>query len=91
MALINARVVRRSLALTGRAQSCTYSECCSILMWVRAVGCYLSRGFGYPLGQPINWRPQPGEGPPPWLLQRGAFTMHVSAYSSTGKTGRARY
>ena len=62
MAPINARVVRRSLALQGLAQSCSYGECCTLAMWLRALGVYLSRGFGYPLGQPINWKPKSGEG-----------------------------
>ena len=49
MAPINARVVRRSLALKGGAEAAaatSYSECCSAGMWARALCVWMSRGFG---------------------------------------------
>eukprot|EP00747_Dinoflagellata_sp_TGD_P194313 gnl/TRDRNA2_/TRDRNA2_61591_c1_seq1.p1 gnl/TRDRNA2_/TRDRNA2_61591_c1~~gnl/TRDRNA2_/TRDRNA2_61591_c1_seq1.p1 ORF type:complete len:258 (-),score=35.37 gnl/TRDRNA2_/TRDRNA2_61591_c1_seq1:218-964(-) len=79
MAPINASIVRRSLALRGLTKSCSYRECCSLNMWLRAAAKWSSRGFGYCVGQPINFNPKPGEGPPPWLLDAGAFTLYVTA------------
>jgi short subunit dehydrogenase-like uncharacterized protein len=137
MAPINARVVRRSLALKGGADGAaaiSYSECCSVGMWARALCVWMSRGFGYDtpthtnththththtnthtldsisryaelftvrhvwhilvhgvltlltprdsryfVGQPINFKPQSGEGPPPWLLKCGTFRINVTA------------
>lgn len=81
MAPINGPIVRRSLALRGLAQSCSYSEVISIGAWLRVGGYVLSRGAGYFVGQPINFRPEPGEGPPPWLVKGGAFSMEVTATS----------
>ena len=34
-------------------------------------------GFGYFRGEPINFEPKSGEGPPAWLLKEGAFNMQV--------------
>ena len=79
MAPVNARVVRRSLALQGVAVETSYSECCTLSMWGRALCVWASRGFGYFVGDPINFKPKSGEGPPDWLLQCGAFTVHITA------------
>ena len=46
MGPINARVVRRSLALRGLAQQVSYSECSSVGLWLRLGWVYASRGFG---------------------------------------------
>ncbi|MDB2668815.1 saccharopine dehydrogenase NADP-binding domain-containing protein [Alphaproteobacteria bacterium] len=84
MAPINARIVRRSLALRGEHQTTSYGECASLGMWLRLVGTWASRGFGYFVGQPINFKPASGEGPPPWLLRDGGFEVHVTAVSEAG-------
>ncbi len=89
MAAINAPVVRRSLALSGIDEQVTYRECCSPGMWSRISWLYTSRGLGYPLGEPINFNPKSGEGPPPWLLKQGAFSVEVTAEDSEGRRGKA--
>ena len=38
------------------------SECCTLAMWLRAIGVYISRGFGYPLGQVRPRRPHGAQG-----------------------------
>ncbi len=78
MAPINARIVRRSLALDGHLP-CTYEEGISLAAWLKAGWLYASRGFGYFVGDPISFRPQPGEGPPPWLQRAGSFRVRVHA------------
>ena len=78
MAPINARVVRRSLALDGRLP-CTYEEGISGAAWLKAGWLYLSRGFGYFVGDPIPLRPESGEGPPRWLQRAGSFCVRVHA------------
>tara|TARA_B110000908_G_C10030352_1_gene347120 strand:- start:297 stop:662 length:366 start_codon:yes stop_codon:yes gene_type:complete len=40
---------------------------------------WLSRGFGYFLGEPIKFKPISGEGPPSWLLRDGGFEVEVTA------------
>ena len=89
MAPINARVVRRSLALQGVAATTSYTECCSAAMWGRAVCVWLSRGFGYFVGDPINFKPKSGEGPPSWLLECGTFCVNVTATDETGSVATA--
>jgi len=89
MAPINARVVRRSLVLRNEHQRISYSECAAIGMWLRVTGMWASRGFGYFLGEPINFKPTSGEGPPSWLLRDGGFEIEVTAKAST-KTVRTR-
>ena len=42
MAPINARVVRRSLALRGMQQRVAYSECSSVGLWLRMLWVYAS-------------------------------------------------
>jgi len=42
MAPINARVVRRSLALRGLQQRISYSECSSVGLWLRMLWVYAS-------------------------------------------------
>ena len=79
MAPINARVVRRSLVLRDEHLNSSYSECASIGMWVRLACMWLSRGFGYFLGEPIKFKPISGEGPPSWLLRDGGFEVEVTA------------
>jgi len=79
MAPINARVVRRSLVLRDEHQNTSYSECASIGMWIRLACMWLSRGFGYFLGEPIKFKPISGEGPPSWLLRDGGFEIEVTA------------
>ena len=78
MAPINARVVRRSLAL-GDHLPCTYAEGISAGAWLKASWLWLSRGFGYFVGAPIPMKPESGEGPPPWLQQAGSFCVRVHA------------
>ena len=89
MAPINARVVRRSLVLRNEHQKISYSECAAIGMWLRVTGMWASRGFGYFLGEPINFRPTSGEGPPSWLLRDGGFEIEVTA-KARAKTVRTR-
>ena len=87
MAPVNARVVRRSLALQGVAAETSYSECCTLSMWGRALCVWASRGFGYFVCDPIKFKPKSGEGPPDWLLKCGAFTVNVTACEqATGST-----
>ena len=81
---INARVVRRSLALRGLAQQVSYSECSSVGLWLRLGWVYASRGLGYFRGEPINLSPRSGEGPPSWLLEEGAFAVEVTATAASG-------
>ena len=76
MAPINARVVRRSLALDGQLP-CTYEEGISTAALLKVVWLYVSRGFGYFVGAPIPMKPKPGEGPPPWLQRAGNFCVRV--------------
>lgn len=83
MAPINARVVRRSYALREEHINTTYSECASLGMWVRLFLMYAISGFGYFLGQPINFKPKSGEGPPPWLLRSGGFKIELMATSNS--------
>jgi len=78
MAPINARVVRRSLALDGQLP-CTYEEGISTAAWLKAGWLYVSRGFGYFVGDPIPLKPQSGEGPPRWLQRAGSFCVRVHA------------
>ncbi len=78
MAPINARIVRRSLALDGHLP-CTYEEGISVAAWLDTAWLYVSRGFGYFVGAPIPLRPQSGEGPPPWLQRAGSFCVRVHA------------
>ncbi|MFT4769834.1 MAG: short subunit dehydrogenase-like uncharacterized protein [Glaciecola sp.] len=79
MGQINAPVVRRSLALFGQADTVSYRECCSPGMWARVAWLYSSRGLGFPLGDPINFKPKSGQGPPKWMLTQGQFTVDVHA------------
>lgn len=76
MAPINARVVRRSLALDGHLP-CTYAEGISTGAWLKAAWLYLSRGFGYFVGAPVPMKPKSGEGPPAWLQRAGSFCVRV--------------
>lgn len=78
MAPINARIVRRSLALDGHLP-CTYEEGISVAAWLGAAWLFMSRGLGYFVGAPIPLRPQSGEGPPPWLQRAGGFCVRVHA------------
>lgn len=78
MAPINARVVRRSLAL-DRQLPCTYEEGISVAALLQAAWLYMSRGFGYFVGAPIPLQPKSGEGPPPWLQRAGSFCVRVHA------------
>ena len=84
MAPINARVVRRSLAIDGHLP-CTYEEGISTAALLKASWLWLSRGFGYFVGAPIPMKPKPGEGPPPWLQRAGNFCVrvHVSTEDRT--------
>lgn len=72
MAPINARIVRRSLALLEQLP-CSYEEGISAGAWLRTGLVYLSRGFGYFVGDPVTFQPKPGQGPPPWLQRAGKF------------------
>ena len=76
MAPINARVVRRSLAIDGHLP-CTYEEGISTGALLKVVWLYVSRGLGYFVGAPIPLQPKSGEGPPPWLQRAGKFCVQV--------------
>ncbi|MFT6989908.1 MAG: short subunit dehydrogenase-like uncharacterized protein [Paraglaciecola sp.] len=89
MGKINAPVVRRSLALQGLAGAVTYRECCSPGMWFKVAWLYISRGLGYPLGEPINFKPKSGQGPPKWMLTQGAFKVEITAQTPDGQTAKA--
>ena len=78
MGPINARVVRRSLAIGGHLP-CSYAEGISTGAWLKASWLWLSRGFGYFVGAPIPMKPESGEGPPPWLQRAGNFCVRVHA------------
>ena len=84
MAPINARIVRRSLALSGRLP-CSYAEGISMGAGLRASWLWLSRGFGYFVGAPIPLSPKPGQGPPEWLQRAGKFRIALKATSATGE------
>ncbi|MGB5324848.1 MAG: saccharopine dehydrogenase NADP-binding domain-containing protein [Pseudomonadales bacterium] len=89
MGEINAPIVRRSLALQDLASKVSYRECCSLGTWTRLAWLYGSRGFGYPLGDPIKLIPKPGQGPPKWMLTQGAFSVSVNAKSENGRSATA--
>ncbi len=76
MAPINARVVRRSLAIDGHLP-CTYEEGVSATALLKVAWLYASRGFGYFVGAPIPMEPRSGEGPPSWLQRAGNFCVQV--------------
>ena len=84
MAPINARIVRRSLALSGRLP-CSYAEGISVGAGLRASWLWLSRGFGYFVGAPIPLSPKPGQGPPEWLQRAGKFRIVLKATAATGE------
>lgn len=83
MAPTNARVVRRSLALSDRLP-CGYQEGITVSALVRAAWLWISRGFGYFVGDPIPLRPEPGEGPPAWLRRAGEFALLARAEATSG-------
>ena len=89
MGAINARIVRRSLALRGLQQRVSYAECSSVGLWARIAWVYASSGMGYFRREPINLKPQSGEGPPAWLIREGAFTIEVSATAASGHEATA--
>jgi short subunit dehydrogenase-like uncharacterized protein len=84
MAPINARIVRRSLALSGRLP-CSYAEGISVGAGLKAGWLWLSRGLGYFVGAPIPLSPKPGQGPPKWLQRAGKFRVVLKATSATGE------
>ena len=84
MGPLNARIVRRSLALHGQLP-CTYQEGISIGAWIKAGWLYVSRGFGYFVGAPIPMSPKSGQGPPPWLQRAGNFRVRVHARTEDRK------
>lgn len=84
MAPINARNVRRSLALSGRLP-CSYEEGISVGALLKASWLWISRGFGYFVGAPIPLSPKPGQGPPEWLRRAGKFRVVLKATSATGE------
>lgn len=84
MAPINARIVRRSLALSGRLP-CSYAEGISVGAGLKAGWLWVSRGFGYFVGAPIPLSPKPGQGPPEWLRRAGKFRVVLKATSATGE------
>ncbi len=84
MAPINARNVRRSLALSGRLP-CSYAEGTSVGAGLKAGWLWLSRGFGYFVGAPIPLSPKSGQGPPEWLRRAGGFRVVLKAASATGE------
>lgn len=84
MAPINARNVRRSLALSGRLP-CSYAEGVSLGALLKAGWLWMSRGFGYFVGAPIPLSPKSGQGPPEWLRRAGKFCVVLKATSATGE------
>ncbi len=84
MAPINARNVRRSLALSGHLP-CSYGEGISVGALLKAGWLWISRGFGYFVGAPIPLFPKPGQGPPEWLRRAGKFRVVLKATSATGE------
>jgi len=84
MAPINARIVRRSLALSGRLP-CSYAEGMSVGAGLKAGWLWVSRGFGCFVGAPIPLSPKPGQGPPEWLRRAGKFRVALKATSATGE------
>jgi len=86
MAPVNARIVRRSLALTGRLP-CRYEEGAAATAWLKAGWLWTSRGFGYLVGDPIPLRPRPGQGPPAWLRRAGRFRVLIKALPEKGRNG----
>ena len=84
MAPINARIVRRSLALSGRLP-CSYAEGMSVGAGLRAGWLWVSRGLGYFVGAPIPLSPKPGQGPPEWLRRAGKFRVALKATSANGE------
>jgi short subunit dehydrogenase-like uncharacterized protein len=84
MAPVNARIVRRTLALTGRLP-CSYAEGISLAAGLKTLWLWASRGFGLFVGQPIPLRPKPGQGPPAWLREAGSFRVLIKAAASTGR------
>jgi short subunit dehydrogenase-like uncharacterized protein len=84
MAPINARIVRRSLALSGRLP-CSYAEGMSVGAGLRAGWLWMSRGLGYFVGAPIPLSPKPGQGPPEWVQRAGKFRVVLKATSATGE------
>jgi len=89
MGPINARVVRRSLALRGLTQRVSYAECSSAMLWLRLAWLFLSNGMGHFRGEAINLKPRSGEGPPGWLVKEGAFMIEVTATASSGTEATA--
>ena len=89
MAPINARIVRRSLALRGLQERVSYAECSSIGLWLRLSWCWMSSGFGYLRGERIILKPSSGEGPPAWLIEDGAFRIEVTATAASGAAATA--
>lgn len=83
MAPINARIVRRSLALNGHLP-CSYEEGMSLGALLKPGWLFMSRGFGYFVGAPVRFRPKPGEGPPEWLRRAGKFRVLIRARSESG-------
>lgn len=79
MAPINARVVRRSLALKNVIENCSYMECASVGFIFRVAWLYVRHGFGYFVGEPVNFSPKSGEGPPSWCIKKGGFQVNVVA------------
>ncbi len=84
MAPINARIVRRSLSLSGRLP-CSYAEGMSVGSGLRAGWLWVSRGFGYFVGAPIPLSPKPGQGPPKWLQRAGKFRLVLQVATATGE------
>ena len=84
MAPINARNVRRSLALSGRLP-CSYAEAISLGALLKAGWLWMSRGFGYFIGAPIPLSPKSGQGPPEWLRRAGKFRVVLKATSAIGE------
>ena len=80
---INARVVRRSLALRGLAARVSYAECSSVGLWLRLAWTLLTSGMGYLRGAPIPLKPVPGQGPPAWLIREGSFAVSVVATAAS--------
>jgi len=83
MAYVNARIVRRSMALLGHGALVSYGEGMTFgAIFDAAVFATPFLWHGH-----VSVMPAPGEGPPETMQRDGGFTCRVMATSSNAKTG----
>jgi len=83
MAYVNARIVRRSMALLGHGARVSYGEGLTFgAIFDAAVFVTPFLWHGH-----VSMMPAPGEGPPETMQRDGGFTCRVMATSSNAKTG----